>query len=223
MDAGPDDIAKEADEWGVDPVTQRRRKHPPRNRKKPDPEIVQKNLVEAKAKWKENGGEIMSLQERRTKQTWLINALMSGMSPKACAEFLKLKPKQLQKWMGSAWFREKFEAARRQVMDIGLTRLHVLSMKAISVLEKGMNDEDLKTQLNAARLFFDVHIKWIAAHGVDGRLTEIEEALGIDEHKLGHSTTLKQIDPLLEVVHDNATVSVRIPPPPDVDLLLPGD
>lgn len=210
-------MTEENSEWGIDEALSAKKKR--KKKKQPSGDIINANLRDAHKRWLQNGGRVLTPEERQLKQTALVQLLLAGKNYKECAEELDLNPRLVQKWTCKPQFREQLDRARRQVLNVGLTRLAAMSMKAIGILSDGMDSADPKEQMNAAKAFFDVLAKWQTMYGVDARLNEIEDALGIMG---GPNQEIRSFQGFpVEQAEEN--VEVRVPRKlPDVDLTIPG-
>jgi hypothetical protein len=75
----------------------------------------------------------------------------------------------------------------------------------------------------AAKEILNTFARWHNIHAVERRLLQIEEALGIADHALGHHTTAEQVSKILHVVEEKAAPGIIPRSPIEIDLSLPNE
>jgi hypothetical protein len=112
-----------------------------------------------------------------------ILALVTEPTVKAAAAKAGISEVTMWRWLQREDFREQYQAARRQVVDVAITNLQQSAGEAVETLRRNLNCGQPAVEVRAAGLIVEQVLKAIELEDVEARLKALEEHLAATDEK----------------------------------------
>ncbi len=111
------------------------------------------------------------------KQQQAISALLTHSTIKAAAKATGIANITMWRWLQLPQFQAEYRAARRQVVELAITRLQHATGTAVAALTKNLTCGQPSVEVRAALGILDQAIKAVEILELEGRLTAMEERI----------------------------------------------
>ncbi len=144
-----------------------------------------------------------------------IAYMLTGQTWRQAASNVGITVQTASKWMRKRTLKKRMAKFREVLAEAALTRISTLTNSAVTTLEDAMGqDNHIQFRLQGAKLLFDAFVKMNQIVGMEQRLKDIEESLGVAGTAMPHHGTATNTAAMTAAALENMK---------DLGLDLPGE